>query len=101
MKYDLILIRYGELTTKGKNRKKFITFLRENISIKLKQFPGLKYEPTRDRLYIFLNGEDQEAVMTALEEVFGIHKFDLAVRIQTDLKEMKDYVLEADRKSVV
>ena len=49
MKYDMILIRYGELTTKGKNRKKFITFLRENISIKLKRFSGLKYEPTRDR----------------------------------------------------
>lgn len=100
MKYDMILIRYGELTTKGKNRKKFITFLRENISIKLKRFSNLKYEPTRDRLYIFLNGEDQNEVMNALEEVFGIHKFDLAVRIQTNLDEMKENVLEAAKEAV-
>lgn len=100
MKYDMILIRYGELTTKGKNRKRFITFLRENISIKLKRFPGLKYEATRDRLYIFLNGEAQDEVMNALKEVFGIHKFDLAVRTQTDLDKMKEYVLGAAREAV-
>lgn len=100
MKYDLILIRYGELTTKGKNRKKFITFLRENISVKLKKFSHLKYESTRDRMYIFLNGENQTDVMNALEEVFGIHKFDLAVRTVTDLQSMKEHVLEAAKEAL-
>ena len=32
MKYDLILIRYGELTTKGKNRKNLLHFC-EKISL--------------------------------------------------------------------
>ena len=30
--YDTVLIRYGELTTKGKNRKDFIRKLDQNIS---------------------------------------------------------------------
>ena len=38
--------------------------------------------------------------MNALEEVFGIHKFDLAVRIQTDLNKMKEKVLEAAKEAV-
>ncbi|MGG5833190.1 hypothetical protein ACQ4LK_24965, partial [Bacillus pumilus] len=31
MKYDHILVRFGEISTKGKNRKKFIEKLRQHI----------------------------------------------------------------------
>ena len=31
IKYDTVLIRYGELSTKGKNRKQFVTKLLNNI----------------------------------------------------------------------
>ena len=74
--------------------------MRENISVKLKKFSHLKYESTRDRMYIFLNGENQTDVMNALEEVFGIHKFDLAVRTVTDLQSMKEHVLEAAKEAL-
>ena len=30
-KYEYILVRYGELTTKGKNRREFINKLAKNI----------------------------------------------------------------------
>ena len=39
--YDTVLIRYGELSTKGKNRKDFIKRLDKNIRRMLKDYPHL------------------------------------------------------------
>jgi len=44
VKYDTVLIRYGELSTKGKNRKNFINRLYTNIKFMLREYPDLKYE---------------------------------------------------------
>ena len=70
--YDHILIRYGELSTKGKNRKDFIKKLFTNVKNALSGFPALTLEKTHDRMYINLNGEDPFAVKPYLEKVFGI-----------------------------
>lgn len=96
MKYDYLLIRYGgELTTKGKNRSKFISILKENIKYRLKKFTSLQYEATRDRMYIQLNGEDHEAVAERLKDVFGIHSFSLSLKVDTELEAMKQGALAA------
>ena len=47
--YDTVLIRYGELTTKGKNRKDFIRKLDQNIRGILKDFEGLVFRRGYDR----------------------------------------------------
>ena len=39
--YENILIRYGELTTKGKNKKDFISRLADNMRQALSSFPDL------------------------------------------------------------
>lgn len=62
MNYDHILIRFGEISTKGKNRKSFIERLKQNIRLVLKDYPNLKYFSNRDRMTITLNGEDPEAL---------------------------------------
>ena len=58
--YDHILVRYGELSTKGKNKKDFIKRLLTNVKNALRDFEKLSYERTHDRLYILLNGEDAQ-----------------------------------------
>ena len=60
--YDTVLIRYGELTTKGKNRKDFIRKLDNNIHGILREFTQLEYRRTYDRIYIRLNGADPENI---------------------------------------
>ncbi|MFD1739324.1 tRNA uracil 4-sulfurtransferase ThiI [Bacillus salitolerans] len=95
MQYDQILIRYGEITTKGKNRLKFVDVLKENIQHKLKDFPNIKIERTRDRMYIKLNGEDHQEIMNRLETVFGIYSYSLALRTELDLEEIKKGALYA------
>ena len=51
VKYDTVLIRYGELSTKGKNRKDFITRLFHNVKYALRDYPNLT-----QRKYQFQNG---------------------------------------------
>ncbi|MEH7348860.1 tRNA uracil 4-sulfurtransferase ThiI [Gottfriedia acidiceleris] len=95
MNVEYILIRYGEMTTKGKNRGRFTSILRENVRNRLKAFEKIKITATRDRMYIKLNGEDHEKVAANLKEVFGIHTFSYARKVDTELEAIKVGALEA------
>ena len=97
MKYDYILVRFGELTTKGKNRKSFTQKLLGNIKKSLEDYPRLKYQLTFDRIYIYLNDENETEVCDRLQKVFGIHSFSLCLKVETDLEKIKEactYVVE-------
>lgn len=95
MNYDHILIRFGELSTKGRNRKQFVQRLSFNILEKIKDFPNVKIEKSRDRMFIKLNGEPHEQILDRLQSIFGIHSFSLAVKTKTELEEMKNGALFA------
>jgi len=95
MQYDHILVRYGEMSLKGKNRKHFINHLKNNIKLALSSFSSLEYTANRDRLFIKLNGEDGEKVAEKLQTVFGIQSFSLAIRTKSDIEAIKDTALQA------
>lgn len=75
MQYEHILIRYGELALKKKNRGDFEKILVKNIKTALKSFPKAEVIRTYGRLYIALNGEPYEEIEEKLIKVFGIHSF--------------------------
>lgn len=85
MKYTEIMVRYGELSTKGKNRKTFIMQLAQNVKRALADFPALKIHADRDRMHILLNGEDSEGVIPKLSKVFGIQNFSPSIRIEKEM----------------
>jgi len=89
VKYDRILIRYGELSTKGRNRKHFITHLKRNIREVLKEFKDIHIQGGHDRMYILLNGEDSNPIIQKLSTVFGIQSFSLAVRSERNLQDIQ------------
>jgi thiamine biosynthesis protein ThiI len=93
-KYEFIVIRYGELALKGKNRKLFETQLQENIK---QQMTGLniKINRTFGRMYLFLNNEDFHVVADRLKRVFGISSFSPAIKAELDLEEIKKAALTA------
>ncbi|MFC3883243.1 tRNA uracil 4-sulfurtransferase ThiI [Bacillus songklensis] len=93
MIYDHILIRYGEISTKGQNRKKFVGRLKRNISDVLERFSNIFIEHTRDRMYIRLNGEQHEPIMNELKKVFGIQSFSLAIKVNNDIEQIKKAAL--------
>ncbi|SEO84794.1 thiamine biosynthesis protein ThiI [Amphibacillus marinus] len=93
MLYDHILIRYGELSLKGKNRKVFIYQLHENVKMKLKDFTNIKVSSARDRMTILLNGEDPNAIMPICQQIFGIQSLSLAIKIDNTEEAIKEAAL--------
>ncbi len=92
--YDTVLIRYGELSTKGKNRNQFIRKLLDNIKKSLKDLSNLEYKSTYDRLYIKINGENINVLEDRLKKIFGISSFSFTIKVNTDLETIKETSLE-------
>lgn len=84
MQHTEIMIRYGELSTKGKNRRLFINQLAYNVKQVLHEYPEVKIRGDRDRMHLILNGADSQGVMGQLTEVFGIQSFSPVIRIEKD-----------------
>lgn len=88
--YEYILIRFGELTTKGKNKKDFIRRLAENMRLALAQYPNLKFQCTRDHIYIHLHGTDPEKLTPILKNVFGIRAFAKTAKVNNTMDDIID-----------
>lgn len=103
MEKALIMVRYGELSTKGKNKRNFIALLAENIRRTLKSFDRLTYEVRQDHIYIHLNGEDDSEVAALLKDVSGASSFSVVYKVRNDIEEMKkvclELALEANKKT--
>ncbi|WP_077327520.1 tRNA uracil 4-sulfurtransferase ThiI [Virgibacillus siamensis] len=95
MEYDHILIRYGEMALKGKNRKRFIIQLQNNLKSKLKEFPGVKVKRTQGRMFVLLNGHEPDPVMETCKNVFGIQSLSLAVKVPNEAEDIKSAALWA------
>lgn len=94
MEYSEIMVRYGELSTKGKNRRNFIDRLAYNVRKNLHQFPELVVKAHRDRMHIQLHGEDSQAVMDSLKRVFGIQNFSPSIKVERDMEAVKETALK-------
>ncbi|PFA69700.1 tRNA 4-thiouridine(8) synthase ThiI [Bacillus sp. AFS015802] len=99
MKYNRILVRYGEISTKGRNRKMFTAKLRENILQALKDFPTISVAAGRDRLHIQLGDENGEEIIPRLEKIFGIQSFSPVVKVPQDIGEITKAGLALVQKS--
>ncbi len=93
MLYDHIVVRYGELSTKGKNRKEFTRQLTANIKKRLQDHKALTYNTLHDGLFIKLNGEDYPSIKEELKDIFGYGYFSGAIRVNKDIEEVKKVTL--------
>ena len=89
MIYDHILVRYGEITLKTRNRKMFINALRQNMKRALSDF-DVELNAHWDRAYITLGDEAPDAVMDALENVNGILSVSPVAKLERSEAAMKD-----------
>lgn len=96
---DMVIIFFGELSTKGKNIFDFIKKLAVNIKAKLKKFSSLGYEIHKDHIYIILNDTPFEDVSKALKEVPGILSFSLALAVDKDIEIFKKEALRLAKAS--
>jgi tRNA uracil 4-sulfurtransferase len=98
MKYDRILIRYGELSTKGRNRNKFVDKLKRSINRVIRNFPTATIEADRERMYIILGEEKVDDIVMALKNIFGIQSFSPAVKVEKNVQLMKQIALSLVQK---
>ena len=82
MQYSEIMVRYGELSTKGKNRMRFINKLKRNIQAVLSVYPKVHVKADRDRTHVYLHGTDYQPVAESLKQIFGIQNFSLSYRVK-------------------
>ena len=85
--YDMILVRYGEMTLKKKNYKTFLNQINNNIKEKCRKFENLKYFNTDYRFYIYLNGTDHNLVLEQLDTVVGLYSYSLCRKVKEINKE--------------
>ena len=95
MIFKEILIRYGELSTKGRNKNDFIRRLRENIRYSFTDLLPLNIRAERDRMFIEIENEQKlEQLMTRLPEVFGIQSFSPVAACSKDIDAMKELAIK-------
>lgn len=92
--YDHIMVRFGELSTKGKNKKDFIRQLYLNICHALKEYPELKVTSFYDHIYVKLNGVDVDKILPIMQDISGIHSLSLVRKIDRDIETIKANALE-------
>lgn len=85
----LILIKYGELTTKKDNRKFFIKELVHNIN---KKIDNIELEYSLDRMYIKSNNLDE--TINKLKEIFGIYSIIECYKVNNNIDEIKETILK-------
>ena len=94
MNYDRIMVRYGELSTKGKNKKDFVNKLASNIKHALKNYTNLEYIVRLDHTYIILNGSDIEPILERLKDVSGIHSMSMVLKVESEIETIKSVACE-------
>lgn len=95
MNFDHIIIRYGELSLKGKNRNRFIDRLYTNVRQKLEPFEKVRVKKSFDRMYVHLNGYPYETLIPPLQDVFGIQTLSVALKTEPALEAMEQGALAA------
>ena len=96
MEYNTIIVRFGEMSTKGKNKRDFINSLARSIRHSLKDNED-DYEMVirHDHIYLNLINEIPD-IVGKLKDISGMYSFSLALKIDQDL----DNILETSLKII-
>ncbi len=88
---SLILIQYGELTTKKANRKLFIQLLEKNIKNLLKEED---IQIRKDTTRMFIKTSSVDSVIKKLKKVFGIHGIAKCFYVNTNIEDIQSTLLD-------
>ena len=89
----IILIKYGELTTKKANRNLFINRIYENMKQSLTNY-DVKIIKNRVRMFIEPGNENIDEIVDIVKNIFGIHSIVIAYKVKTNIDTINESVLE-------
>ena len=91
-----IMIRYGELNTKGKNKIDFVRMLEKNIRHSLGNLININdLYHTHDHSYINLDDNSNiNEIIEILKNISGIHSFSIVYKLDADIDKLSDFCLD-------
>ena len=87
----VILIKYGELSTKKGNLNFFIKTLSHMIEDKLKGY-SISIVKDRARMRISFDEKDLEDIQSILQKIFGIHTYHIAYVCESNSEAIKGFL---------
>ncbi|MDU2457064.1 MAG: tRNA uracil 4-sulfurtransferase ThiI [Staphylococcus epidermidis] len=101
MQFDHLLVRYGELTLKGSNRKMFVNQLKDNVKRALIPLRGYHLKGKRDRMYIELSPEaDINEIIHRLSKVYGIKSISPVIKIDKNEEKINQSAIQLSQDFV-
>jgi tRNA uracil 4-sulfurtransferase len=80
----LFLIKYGEISLKGDNKKKFLDQLKKNIKIRFRGIPTtITIKP--GRFYLEAPSDQEKTITEGLSKIFGITGFSRALKVKKEM----------------
>ncbi|MEK4511891.1 tRNA 4-thiouridine(8) synthase ThiI [Paenibacillus anaericanus] len=86
--YDLLLLRFGEITIKGKNRSRFEKAALSHVKLLLRAYPRTEARKDYGRIYVVLNGEPAHEIIDALKNVFGVTSISPMNTVSSNLEDI-------------
>ena len=87
----LIMVKYGELSTKKANINLFLKQLKNNVGIAL----DVNIQFDKGRMFVYLTKDNFEEVLDKLKNVFGIHEYTIAYKLDSrEFDDIANTVLE-------
>ena len=89
----VLLIKYGELSTKKGNRNFFIKTLYDNLLDKLKDY-DVVIRKDRAHMYIEFKDDELDSIKSVIDKTFGIHAYNIAYVLDNDVELLKSELLD-------
>ena len=89
----VILIKYGELSTKKGNRNFFINTLYNNLKSKLKGLDVI-IKKDRARMTIAFSDDELDQIKSIVDKIFGIHAYHIAYVCNSNIDSIKSCLLD-------
>lgn len=87
-KYDYLLLRFGEVTLKGRNRARFEKAAVEHVRALMRPYPDAKIRREFGRIYVDPGSENVETLIPILQNVFGMTSLSPVRAVQPELDEI-------------
>lgn len=97
--YDVLLIRFGEIALKGKNRSNFLHQLYTNVKKTIKPLGNHQVKKTHGRIYVYPEG-DSEKLLKRLKMVPGIVSISPGVTTDLNYQKLKNKSLSFFKREV-
>ena len=90
---EVIIIKYGELSTKKDNINYFLSCLKDNIVNSIGDIAKIEFD--RGRMFIFSDEVNFEYIIYKLKYIFGIHEINRGYKLDTnDLVEIEKNIID-------